>query len=186
MAATTLTTFLLYEHLSYRPPRHCSQNCRTLPPHIRTVDVLGSWDNFQESYPLRRDRQAGPGHWRGCHSFKKITCDGHDLDVSGGREGALKMGGTYWYFVSFYRSLSAQLLADKCFSTDLTASLSNMTHASLLLQPVHFFQASRSMFWMSLSSGKTRVIRPTMRRLCWTRWSLPWIQTPNTIRLSRR
>ncbi|KAL8918430.1 MAG: hypothetical protein Q9208_007335 [Pyrenodesmia sp. 3 TL-2023] len=45
-----------------------------------------------------RDRQAGPGHWRGCHSFKKITCDGNDIDVSGGREGALRMGVTYWYF----------------------------------------------------------------------------------------
>ncbi|KAI4111750.1 MAG: hypothetical protein LQ345_006672 [Seirophora villosa] len=81
MATTTLTTFLLH-----------------LPSSVRTVDLLGSWDNFQQAYPLQRDRQAGPGHWRGCHTFKNIICDGHHLDPSVSRNGALKMGGTYWYF----------------------------------------------------------------------------------------
>ncbi|KAL8646063.1 MAG: hypothetical protein Q9210_006347 [Variospora velana] len=81
MATTTLTTFLLQ-----------------LPTSIRTVDLLGSWDNFQEAYPLQKDRQAGPGHWRGCHAFKNIVCDGHHLNPSATRNGGLKMGGTYWYF----------------------------------------------------------------------------------------
>ncbi|KAI4129592.1 MAG: hypothetical protein LQ338_002166 [Usnochroma carphineum] len=81
MEATTLMTF--------RP---------RLPPSIRTVDLLGSWDNFQEAYPLQKDRQAGPGQWRGCHSFKNIVCDGRYVDTLGSRNGGLKMGGTYWYF----------------------------------------------------------------------------------------
>lgn len=42
----------------------------------------------------------GRGHWRGCHSFKDITCDG-DMEKSvQRRNGGLRMGGTYWYFVS--------------------------------------------------------------------------------------
>ncbi|KAL9598542.1 MAG: hypothetical protein Q9219_004444 [cf. Caloplaca sp. 3 TL-2023] len=81
MAATTLNTFIL-----------------RLPHSVRTVDLIGSWDNFQQAYPLQRDRRAGPGHWRGCHSFKNITCDGHSLDPSISRDGGLRMGGTYWYF----------------------------------------------------------------------------------------
>ncbi|KAL8730583.1 MAG: hypothetical protein Q9181_004609 [Wetmoreana brouardii] len=81
MATTTLVTFLLQ-----------------LPQSVQTVDLLGSWDNFQEAYPLQKDRRAGPGHWRGCHNFKKIICDGYHLDPSVSRDGGLKMGGTYWYF----------------------------------------------------------------------------------------
>ncbi|KAL8935427.1 MAG: hypothetical protein Q9216_005431 [Gyalolechia sp. 2 TL-2023] len=71
---------------------------RRLPHSVRTVDLLGSWDNFHQVYPLQRDRQAGPGHWRGCHSFKNITCEGHDLNPSVSRDGGLRMGGTYWYY----------------------------------------------------------------------------------------
>ncbi|KAL8892792.1 MAG: hypothetical protein Q9215_000384 [Flavoplaca cf. flavocitrina] len=69
-----------------------------LPFSVRKVDVVGSWDNFKAAYPLEKDRQAGPGHWRGCHSFENITCDGLSLDPAMRRNGALKMGGTYWYF----------------------------------------------------------------------------------------
>ncbi|KAI4142266.1 MAG: hypothetical protein L6R39_005010 [Caloplaca ligustica] len=81
MTATTLVAFFL-----------------RLPTSVWTVDLLGSWDNFKEPYPLQKDRQAGPGHWRGCHSFKNIICDGKSLDASASRQGGLKMGGTYWYF----------------------------------------------------------------------------------------
>lgn len=44
---------------------------------------------------IRRDR----GQWRGCHSFKDIVCDG-DNGYSPGRNGGLKMGQTYYYYVS--------------------------------------------------------------------------------------
>ncbi|KAL8727701.1 MAG: hypothetical protein Q9166_005874 [cf. Caloplaca sp. 2 TL-2023] len=71
---------------------------RQLPRSVRAVEVLGSWDDFKEAYPLQKDRQAGSGHWRGCHSFRNITCDGSSLDPSLRRDGGLKMGGTYWYY----------------------------------------------------------------------------------------
>ena len=40
----------------------------------------------------------GSGHWRGCHTFQNITCDGERSRKSTSREGGLKMGGRYWYF----------------------------------------------------------------------------------------
>lgn len=64
---------------------------------VRSVEMKGSWDNFQKVYQLKRDGQTG--HWRGCHAFESIVCDGVTLDASASRDGGLKMGGTYWYYV---------------------------------------------------------------------------------------
>jgi len=47
---------------------------------------------------IRRDR----GQWRGCHSFKDITCDGSN-GARVNRNGGLKMGQTYYYYVSQVR-----------------------------------------------------------------------------------
>ena len=47
---------------------------------------------------MQKDRKIGSGHWRGCHSFKDIVCDG-DAVFEGKRNGCLRMGGTYWYYV---------------------------------------------------------------------------------------
>ena len=69
-------------------------------PSTRTVELLGSWDNFSRPYRLERDLRMGRGHWRGCHSFKDITCDGDTERSVQRRNGGLRMGGTYWYFVS--------------------------------------------------------------------------------------
>lgn len=49
---------------------------------------------------MERDRRMGSGHWRGCHTFTDITRDGNSPSQSPGRSGGLKMGGTYWYYVS--------------------------------------------------------------------------------------
>lgn len=49
---------------------------------------------------MERDSRMGGGHWRGCHTFKNITCDGIAKNGSNGRDGGLKMGGKYWYYVS--------------------------------------------------------------------------------------
>lgn len=49
---------------------------------------------------MQRDRSSGNCDWRGCHSFTGIVCDGDALasnEVK--RDGGLKMGGTYWYYV---------------------------------------------------------------------------------------
>ncbi|KAI9887119.1 MAG: hypothetical protein M1823_001109 [Watsoniomyces obsoletus] len=79
--ATTLTTFLL----------------QTVPT-IRSVELLGSWDNFAKRYPMEKDVRRGRGSWRGCHSFEDITYEGPDRSMAKKRAGGLRMGGTYWYF----------------------------------------------------------------------------------------
>jgi hypothetical protein len=48
---------------------------------------------------MTKDSRRGHGIWSGCHTFRDIICDG-DSDIHEARNGGLKMGGTYWYFVS--------------------------------------------------------------------------------------
>lgn len=48
---------------------------------------------------MKRDRQTASDQWRGCHTFKDIICDGDTVDTGSGRDGGLKMGGRYWYYV---------------------------------------------------------------------------------------
>ncbi|KAJ5365709.1 hypothetical protein N7517_008595 [Penicillium concentricum] len=79
MISTTLMTFLLITK-----------------PEIRSVKLLGSWDNFSKQYVMERDKRVGPGHWRGCHTFTDMIGDGPDKTQW--RTGGLKMGGTYWYY----------------------------------------------------------------------------------------
>ncbi|KAF7184600.1 hypothetical protein CNMCM7691_005784 [Aspergillus felis] len=81
MSSTTLMTFLL-----------------TTSPNVKSVKLLGSWDNFSKPYAMERDRRVGPGHWRGCHTFTDIVCDGSHTHQAPARSGGLKMGGTYWYY----------------------------------------------------------------------------------------
>ncbi|KAF2797154.1 hypothetical protein K505DRAFT_334550 [Melanomma pulvis-pyrius CBS 109.77] len=81
MASTTLVTFLF--------------DC---PSAVRSVELLGSWDNFSKPYHLKQDRRRGPGIWSGCYTFADIICDGDVANIGGTRSGALKMGGTYWYY----------------------------------------------------------------------------------------
>lgn len=47
---------------------------------------------------MERDSRRDRGQWRGCYSFKDITCDGDTSTVK--RNGGLKMGQTYYYYVS--------------------------------------------------------------------------------------
>ncbi|KAL4893763.1 hypothetical protein BDV59DRAFT_177098 [Aspergillus ambiguus] len=81
MSSTTLMTFLL-----------------ATSPQVKSVKLLGSWDNFSKPYIMARDKRVGPGQWRGCHSFTDIVCDGSPRNMSSSRSGGLKMGGTYWYY----------------------------------------------------------------------------------------
>lgn len=80
---------------------------RRAPSDVKKVELLGSWDNFSRPYPMERDRRMGSGHWRGCHTFTDIIRDGTSPSQSPGRSGGLKMGGTYWYYVSIVLSLLA-------------------------------------------------------------------------------
>ncbi|OAL56395.1 hypothetical protein IQ07DRAFT_5958 [Pyrenochaeta sp. DS3sAY3a] len=81
MDNTTLHTFLF----------HC-------PAALRSVILLGSWDNFSRPYPLELDARRGRSLWKGCFTFRDIICDGDLAQVSPKRDGHLKMGGTYWYY----------------------------------------------------------------------------------------
>ncbi|KAF2827854.1 hypothetical protein CC86DRAFT_347654 [Ophiobolus disseminans] len=81
MDNTTLHTFLF----------HC-------PAALRTLVLLGSWDNFARPYPLELDARRGRKCWRGIFTFSDIICDGDLGDLALKRDGPLRMGGTYWYY----------------------------------------------------------------------------------------
>jgi hypothetical protein len=70
------------------------------PRAATRLELLGSWDNFSKPYPMQRDRSLGCRDWKGCHSFTDIICDGEAVSAEGSkRDGGLRMGGTYWYYV---------------------------------------------------------------------------------------
>jgi hypothetical protein len=48
---------------------------------------------------MEKDTRIGEGHWRGCYTFTNIICDGLVTLPGTARDGGLKMGGTYWYYV---------------------------------------------------------------------------------------
>ena len=73
---------------------------RRTPVHTRSVSLLGSWDNFSKPYAMQRDARRSKEHWTGCHNFENIICDGNVSAAGHVRDGGLKMGGTYWYYVS--------------------------------------------------------------------------------------
>ncbi|KAL2271802.1 hypothetical protein VTJ83DRAFT_1173 [Remersonia thermophila] len=77
---TTLFTFMLQTH-----------------PSVKTVHLIGSWDNFTKPYTMERDTRRDRGQWRGCYNFQDIT---HEEDGSNAskRSGGLRMGNTYYYY----------------------------------------------------------------------------------------
>jgi hypothetical protein len=77
------------------------------PPHIRTVELLGSWDNFTQPYIMHHDRRRGIGTWTGCFKFHNIIFDGNRPDWSRPRTGGLKQGGVYWYYYRFDNDVEA-------------------------------------------------------------------------------
>lgn len=81
MDPTTLVTFLF-----------------RAPPEVRTVELIGSWDNFNQPYRMHHDRRRGNGFWSGCFKFDNIIFDGDAFQWTKPRSGGLKQGGTYWYY----------------------------------------------------------------------------------------
>jgi hypothetical protein len=68
------------------------------PHHVRTVELLGSWDNFQRPYAMYHDKRRGHGFYTGCFQFENIIFDGFEVVWTKPRSGGLKQGGTYWYY----------------------------------------------------------------------------------------
>ena len=97
------TVYLPVVCQSFRPTYSLLSRSLYLSEHptlVQTVELFGSWDNFSKPYQLQRDRRRGRGTWAGCFSFENIICDGDLKNLGQQRNGALKMGGTYWYYVS--------------------------------------------------------------------------------------
>lgn len=61
---------------------------------------------------MQKDPRTGRGHWRGCHTFENIICDGELDNVSEKRSGGLKMGGKYWYYVRYPGTERELLMVD--------------------------------------------------------------------------
>jgi hypothetical protein len=68
-------------------------------PSVRFVHIFGSWDNFSTHHTMERDSRRGLGHWRGIHSFRNSVCE-NDGKAAASKNSGLKMGGTYYYYVS--------------------------------------------------------------------------------------
>ena len=68
------------------------------PLEVRTVELLGSWDNFTLPYRMHHDRRRGQGFYSGCFKFHNIIFDGDSSSWTKPRTGGLKQGGTYWYY----------------------------------------------------------------------------------------
>lgn len=68
MDPTTLVTFLF-----------------RAPVEARTVELFGSWDNFDQPYRMHNDRRRGI--WSGIFRFENITFDGDGLRVTKPRSG---------------------------------------------------------------------------------------------------
>jgi hypothetical protein len=63
-------------------------------PHVKTVHLLGSWDNYVGQLPMSRDPSKSAGGWVGTFRFQP---------------GTLNPGQRYWYYVStFIHPLSDQ------------------------------------------------------------------------------
>ncbi|KAG6120819.1 hypothetical protein E4U13_005838 [Claviceps humidiphila] len=68
-------------------------------PSVKSVQLIGSWDNFSTWYPMKQDTRRGRGQWRGCPAFKSISGGNASRSVQSNRNlGGLKMGRTYYYY----------------------------------------------------------------------------------------
>lgn len=66
------------------PPVQLSFTLRT-SPNVRTVHLLGSWDNYKSQLPLSLVKDSPkPGSWKGTFRFQGSN--------------ALKLGSRYWYY----------------------------------------------------------------------------------------
>ncbi|KAF2277236.1 uncharacterized protein EI97DRAFT_441974 [Westerdykella ornata] len=111
------------------------------PVPARSVELLGSWDNFQRPYSLTQDKKRGPGLWAGCFTFRDILCDGDPGNLGPRRDGALKVGGTYWYY---YRINDFEELHNPCQPSTTLCPLLPGQRLNILEVPMESGSQSRS------------------------------------------
>lgn len=75
--------------------------------NVKTVHLLGSWDNYARQIPLSKD-SAKPGAWVGKFRFQTSM---------------LKLGGRYWYYVRLPSVFICMAADDGSISWTATASL---------------------------------------------------------------
>ncbi|KAK4156025.1 hypothetical protein C8A00DRAFT_41407 [Chaetomidium leptoderma] len=61
------------------------------------MDPTTTLFTFMLTYTMERDNRRDRGQWKGCYTFKDITCEG-DAGSIPKRDGGLKMGHTYYYY----------------------------------------------------------------------------------------
>ena len=76
-------------------------------PQVKTVHLLGSWDNYHGQLPMSRDPSKAAGAWVGTFRFQP---------------GTLNQGQRYWYYVSVAQFPSAR---------DHTAKVDTVHHGRL-------------------------------------------------------
>jgi hypothetical protein len=110
-------------------------------PSALYVELYGSWDNFSEPWQMKRDSRRGWGNWTGCHRFSNVVYDGDSAGFHEKRDGGLKMGGTYWYYVSL-KKISNRASSSLENSIASIGMRSTTTPHSLAPALVHFFQVN--------------------------------------------
>jgi hypothetical protein len=106
----------------------------------RIIWVLG------QSYPLKLDSRRGHNLWQGCFTFSDIICDGDLNSLSPKRDGLLKMGGTYWYYVGGPTLTEARALthnSTRSMGTRNAMILPNCRRPSVLFYPANASTYSR-------------------------------------------
>lgn len=116
------------------------------PAALRSVILLGSWDNFTGPYPLELDVRRGHNFWRGCFTFSDVICDGDLDDLTTKRNGPLKMGGTYWYYVSKL-TVKHSHVTDVDYSTRWTMTMNATILRNRRLPFALFYPANVSTYW---------------------------------------
>ncbi|KAI9050120.1 hypothetical protein LZ554_006261 [Drepanopeziza brunnea f. sp. 'monogermtubi'] len=135
-----------------------------IPPHSRSVNLIGSWDNFSKRYPMERDTKRSSSQWRGCYAFADIICDGDaDGDASNGesrakRTGGLKMGATYYYYYELDDGTEYhdELIPSTTACPYLPGQPVNLLFVPIEVQPLRCRSASMS----SMASGDIKTMNP--------------------------
>jgi len=97
---------------------------------------------------MGHDPKRGKGNWRGCHYFQNIICDGRFDQVTGPRQGALKLGGRYYYYVSSTSLITSNYAHKIPLSTSVMGTLNSTTLINLPPRPALCFPVKQSIFLM--------------------------------------
>ena len=90
-------------------------------PSVKSVQLIGSWDNFSSCNTMHRDVRRGHGQWRACHLLPNSnannttsttpkatnggTPNGRRTLIKTAASGGLNMGHTYYYYVRICPSI---------------------------------------------------------------------------------